>query len=1482
MPTQAFHPAVQAWFNKSFDAATDVQSQSWASINQGQHTLLAAPTGSGKTLAAFLSAIDSLIKEGLQGILSDETRVLYISPLKALSNDIQINLQQPIQGVRDELLGLGLHDVELNAWVRTGDTPQSERVKASKTPPHILVTTPESIYILLTSESGRKLLKTVETVIVDEIHAVAGSKRGSHLSLSLERLEALIKKTNPKKTLQRIGLSATQNPIETMANFLLGNKEEECTIIDTGHSRKRDLQLVIPHSPLDAVMSNEIWEEIYEKLEQYAYKHNSMLVFVNTRRLAERAARFIAERIGEENVMAHHGSMSKEKRLEAEKRLKAGELKCLVATASLELGIDIGDIDLVCQLGSPRSIAAFLQRVGRSGHSIGATPKGRMFPLSRDELVETTALLKAANDDELDRVIIPEQPLDVLCQQIVAEVSADEWDVDELYQTFVRAWPYRNLEQAEFDKIIKMLADGFSTRRGRRAAYLHYDAVNRRVRTRKGSRIIALTNAGAIPDQFDCEVILQPEGFRIGTVGEDFAFESMPGDIFQLGNASYRILKSETGKVFVEDAKGQPPNIPFWLGEAPGRTDELSLAVSNLRQAANQQLENGITATQNWLMQEYQITQGAAEQLCAYLATSQAALGILPNQNHIVFERFFDEVGDMHFVIHSSYGSRINKAWGLALRKRFCRKFNFELQAAALEDSIVLSLSSTHSFQMEEVARYLNPKTVREVLIQAMLDAPMFPTRWRWNATIALAVLRNRFGKRSPPYFQRSDAEDLIAILFPDQIACGENIQGDREIPDHPLVTQAVNDCLHQTMDINGLIQILEKIQSKDIKITCCDLVSPSPLSQEVISAKPYAFLDDGAAEERRTMAIKTQRHMSVNDASELSKLDPAAIQKVREEAWPLVRTADELHDGLMLLGFMVPDEVNEGPNKGLDEELNKTEKGQEIDLLADQVDSVGWQHLHDELVSTSRATCITPENGKPLWIAAERLHEFKQLFPDAETKPEIPAIYQDDKETPDGDVLLEIIRSRLEGLGPVTALQLAQPLGLDVARINQVLLSLQQEGFVVQGRFSNQENSNKEIGKEEWCERRLLARIHRYTISRLRSEIEPVSLSNYMRFLFDWQGIGQNEDEKGEGMEALAFRLQQLEGYSVAARAWESEILPARIKMYTADLLENLCVSGRFSWMRLNVVLSADKDKKKKSPVSLSPITLIQRQNIPYWQQLASPSSSATKNETNEQTLSPYAEKIKQTLESRGALFFNDIVMQTGILKTQVEEALGELVNWGLVTSDGFNGLRALIMPQNKRKRSTLRRARSMGLSPFDNAGRWSLVHSTSELDDIDSVEFIAHTLLKRYGVVFRQVLQRETNLPPWRDLLRVYWRMEARGEIRGGRFVNGVSGEQFATMDALSSLRKTRNKDKTGNVITLSSYDPLNLVGILLPGEKVPVSQQTKIVFQDGVAIAVENKQKIEYLCDVTEETRWQTSVELNKKVPGFVSGRNPHSSV
>ena len=1456
MALTLFHPAVSRWFERHFERPTEAQSQAWPAIHGRRHALIAAPTGSGKTLAAFLAAIDGLVRQGLERGLADEIHVLYVSPLKALSNDIQKNLQQPLLGIRDELLQQGLPDVDIRAWVRTGDTPQKERERMRRQPPHIIVTTPESLYLLLTSESGRRMLGTVRTVIVDEIHALAGSKRGSHLTLSLERLTALCHEPPV-----RVGLSATQRPIDEVARFLTGAGGQDCTIIDIGHARERDLAIEVPDSPLEAIMSNEVWQELYERLAELIRAHRTTLIFVNTRRLAERAARFLAERIGEDHVTAHHGSLAREHRLQAEQRLKEGGLRALVATASLELGIDIGDVDLVCQLGSPRSIAVLLQRVGRSGHAVGALPKGRLFPLSRDDLLECAALLDAVRRGELDRIVIPQKPLDVLAQQIVAEVSAREWEEDALYLALKAAWPYRDLSRDEYNDVVRMLAEGFSTRRGRRSAYLHHDAVNGRLRGRRGARLSALLNGGAIPDQFDSEVILSPEGVMIGTLNEDFAFESLPGDIFQLGNTSYRILKVEQGKVYVADARGQPPNIPFWFGEAPGRSDELSHAVSRLREGLAQQLDQGPGAAATWLEVTLGMAPQAARPLAEYLAAAKAALGVVPSQQAVVLERFFDQAGDMHLVIHSPFGSRLNRAWGLALRKRFCRKFNFELQAAALEDSIVLSLGPTHSFPLDEVAGYLKSASVREVLTQALLDAPMFATRWRWNANIALAVKRNRNGKRVPPQFQRMDAEDLMAVVFPDQLACLENIRGQREVPDHPLVRQCIADCLTETMDIDGLEWLLARIERNALQVIARDLNQPSALAQEILNARPYAFLDDAPAEERRTLAVQSRRFLDPESAADLGRLDPAAIARVRQEAWPDARTADELHDALVVLGFLTQQEGRRGPVA--------------VDQNRGTFD-FGWTHLFEELAGQHRAAAVRTSNGAVLWVAAERLAQIQAIWPDAVPAPPIPPLPKTVAEALSRqEALRELIRGRLEGRGPVTVAALSATLGLPGAEIQLAIAELEQEGFVVQGRFTEGADAT------EWCERRLLARIHRYTINTLRSEIEPVCAAELMRFLFLWQHLGE---ERGEGVEAVAAVVTQLQGYSIAAAAWERDILPARVRGYVPALLDQLCASGRIVWMRLAPPRGTRNGNQKAAPVSITPIALIDRKEVRHWRR-SSPAPDAGMME-----LSSAAQKVLHSLQHYGASFFVDLVHDSALLRTQVEEALSELVARGLVTSDGFIGLRALIAPASRRPGFARRRRHRASSLGVDDAGRWVLLDQDRAPRQVDPedrraapeaelVEHIARTLLCRYGVVFRGLLERETGLPSWRELLYVYHRMEARGEIRGGRFVQAVSGEQFALPEAVGLLRGMRHKNKAGELVVVSATDPLNLAGIITPGQRVPAQPTNRILYRDGVPLALQIAGQVRFLDTLDQNTEWEARHKLVKRhnPAGFISSQS-----
>ncbi|HEV2084482.1 MAG TPA: helicase-related protein, partial [Gemmatimonadales bacterium] len=1218
-------------------------------------------------------------------------------------------------------------------------------------------------------------------------------RRGAHLALSLERLAHIA-----RQPVQRIGLSATVKPIEEVGEWLVGSitavppYRPTAAIIDQGHRRTLDLALELPGSLLEAVMSGEVWDEVYDRLAKLIEAHRTTIVFVNTRRMAERVARHLGERLGEESVTAHHGSLSKEHRLDAEERLKGGKLKALVATASLELGIDIGHVDLVAQLGTPRRIATFLQRVGRSGHTVRGTPKGRLFPLTRDELVECTAIIRSVRSGELDRIIIREKPLDVLAQQIVAEASAEDWNEEALYSLFRRAYVYRGLERAEFDQVVRMLAQGFSTQRGRRGALIHHDTVNGRLRGRRGSRLLAITSGGAIPDNADFRVVLEPEHTFIGSVNEDFAVESLQGDIFQLGNMSWRILQVAQGVVRVEDAHGQPPSIPFWLGESPARSNELSAAVSELRKGVEERLGDRAEAAawvQSILPNDLS---GAAHQLVEYLAESKRMLGVLPTQTTIVAERFFDEAGGMQLVIHSPFGSRVNRAWGLALRKRFCRQFNFELQAAATEDALLLSLGPQHSFPLETVFRFLSPETVEDILVQALLDAPMFGTHWRWNANIALAVPRSRAGRKNPPQIQRMQADDLLAAAFPDAAACLENIPGDREIPDHPLVRQTIDDCVHEVMDLDYLITILRGIQAGEIQVVARDLPEPSPLAHEILNAKPYAFLDDAPAEERRTQAVYTRRAFEPSSADDLGALDPAAIERVRDEAWPEIRDPDELHDALLTSGFLT-----------------------EVEGISGR-DGVSWSGYFRELVEAGRADRIELAKGQAIWVAMERL-------------PEVGGAETPGRE----DAIRELLRGRLGIIGPTTAAQLAASLNVSESDADIALAALEGEGVVLRGQFTPSTNGAAPL---EWCDRRLLARIHRYTLNRLRAEIEPVSAADFMRFLFAWQRL--DPEHRVAGLEGLASVIGQLDGFELPAAAWETDVLSGRLEEYDPMLLDTLCMMGRVAWGRTG----GRADGRSGGPIRSTPIALFLREHASEW--------LADKN-GGEYELSSYAAVVKEVLQQRGASFFHELVAIASLLPTQVEQALGELAGLGLVTSDSFAGLRALITPASKRKPlSGARRRHRTAPHGIESAGRWSLLAGLVDGWTDGRTELVAKTYLRRYGIVFKRLLARETGAPTWRDLLMVYRRLEARGEIRGGRFVSGMSGEQFALPEAVGQLRSIRRLQGGGHLVSVGAADPLNLTGILTPGERIPGLTSNRVLYRDGVPLLAKEAGQVKSL--------------------------------
>ena len=1481
---RGFHPYLAQWFRQHFAAPSPAQQRGWGPVMAGKDTLIAAPTGSGKTLAAFLWSLNRLVRAALKGQLEDRTCVVYVSPLKALGNDIHKNLQVPMEGIGRIAQEAGQAPLGIRVAVRSGDTPNSQRQSMLRRPPHILITTPESLYILLTAKGSRGYLAGAETVIVDEIHAVAGDKRGSHLALSLERLDHLA-----GRRLQRIGLSATQKPVSAIARLLAGTPGLEpkgrvaCSIVDIGHQRDLELSIAIPDLEFGPIASLELWESVYERIAAESRSHRSTLVFVHTRRLAERVAHKLSQRLGEDQVATHHGSLSKESRLAAEQQLKSGLLSVVVATASLELGIDIGHVDLVCHVGAPRSIASLLQRIGRSGHGLDTTPKGLLFPLTRDELLQTAAAVRAVRSGALDRVRIPQKPLDILAQQMVATVASGEIEEGELWELCRKAYPYRDLTPAEFTEVVEILSEGISTRRGRGSAYLHRDGVHHRLRPRRNAALAAITSGGAIPDTADYDVIQEPEGIFVGRVNEDFAIESMAGDIFLLGNQSWRIRRVESGKLRVEDARGAAPTIPFWVGEAPARTAELSAAVSELRRELAEQLGRDPDSACDWLSRECGLHRSGAEQLAAYITQTRAVLGEVPTQQTVVAERFFDESGGMQLVLHTPFGGRINRAWGLALRKRFCVSFDFELQAAATDDGVVISLGEQHSFPLQSVASMVRSDRTERDLIQGVLASPMFGNRWRWNATRFLALLRFQQGRRVPMPIQRMRAEDLLAAVFPAQLACQDNAPGPVEPVDHPLVNQTLHDCLHEPLDLEGFLEVLGRLEAGEIRFLGRDTPAPSPMSHEILNANPYAFLDDAPLEERRARAVSLRR-METDAIQADSILDPEVVERVVAELWPDIRDREELHD--LLLNLVVL------PSRAVGR----------------------WREFMNELIESSRAAPVSwvdPAGSRQeAHVAAERLSWLKRLVPearvdgrfqprapDSETaSPILPAPATGRLPGTPEEIAVFLVREWLECLGPSTAAELAGRLGLPRSMVQLALLTLEAGGAILRGRFRSRPGPALPTGSPspaatstsapsggkvphspdqpgpgtEWCERRILARIHRLTIGRLRREIEPANTPEFIRFLLHWQHL--EAGTQLHGREGLLKVLQQLQGLELPATAWERDILPKRVAGYRPEDLEALCLSGTVAWGRLRFSPppslngedpSAGTHSARTRPGRSAPLAFFTRQDSSW---LLEPRPLSLDDVPG---LSPVAVEVANALRQWGACFLSDISGSTGRLAAEVEEGLWELVSRGLASGDGMAGLRVLLLPQQKRRRPEHRlRVIRGGNAPgrLLPLGRWSLLQpqpphladgsptGPPQPDESvgrmtahprDSEAFavrMASQLLHRYGIVIRELTTREPHAPRWRTLLSLFRRMEARGEIRGGRFVSGFAGEQFALPEAVDTLRALRRgRGPQGDTVLVPAADPLNLVGILTPGARVSPFSHQWTAYREGLPVEV-----------------------------------------
>jgi ATP-dependent Lhr-like helicase len=1449
------HPVVAEWFLAKFGSATEPQEEGWPAILRGETTLISAPTGSGKTLAAFLVAIDGLLRQAIAGSLAPVTQVVYVSPLKALSNDVQKNLNGPLAEIQRLAVARGYLCPEIRTGVRTGDTLPLERARMLRNPPHILVTTPESLYLLLTAGKSREHLRQVRVVIVDEIHAVADDKRGAHLALTLERLDALVcgeNRLTPGGFLvgrdappQRIGLSATQNPIALVGEFLAG-AGRAATIVQVGQRRELDIAIEIPSDELGSVTTSGMWEDVFDRLAEHALAHRSTLVFVNTRRLVEKIAFALGERLtpqlGPNCVAAHHGSLARELRLDAEQRLKNGEIRILIATASLELGIDIGNIDLVCQISTTRAVAVAMQRVGRAGHWRGAIPKGRLFATTRDDLLEQAALVRKMRAGELDRLEIPPQPTDVLMQQIVACVGAEPWEEDALYGVLRRAYPYRELKRELFDEVVKLLAEGIELSRGRYGAYLLRDGVHGVLHPRRGSRAVAISNGGAIPDTAMFNVILQPEGLQIATLDEHFAVDSGPGDVILLGNTSWRVQRVEAaGRVLVEDAHGAPPTLPFWFGEAPQRTAVLSDGVCELREEISRRtmgtapsavrMENPEVADcVAWLMEECGVCASAARQMVAYIVAGRAVLGAVPSKTTVIAERFFDEGGGMQLILHAPFGGRLNKAWGLALRKRFCRGFNFELQAAATDNGINISLAEQHSFPLSDVFHFLTEHTAKELLEQAAIASPIFKTRWRWAANRSLQLLRMAKGKRIALQIQRTRSEDLLASVFPQAAACFETIVGDIQIPDHPLVNEVMQDVLQEAMDLEGLNEVLCGIASGAIRCLAVDTPVPSQFAHELINANPYAFLDNAGLEERRTRAVSLRRALPDSVAEGAGRLDQAAIDTVRRELWPDLRDEHELHDLLHSLVALPMAMVDEAADAGRDVRH--------------------WAEFCERLAETGRARTIDV-NGVPCWVATERLHQLAALWPSRKAEPgrrqSTPQF--DTNQVTNETTLRQCVQGWLQLTGPITASTFARRLSLDPAPVFQTFLTMEMQGLLMRGAFEHA--ATEEAHEIEWCERRILQRIHRLTLATARKQVEAVAPAVYMRWLLGWQHLAPQTQLSGE--EGVLEALHHLEGFEAPAVEWERTLLPVRVANYDPRWLDQLCLSGAVGWGRVSPhpawTMGDGGAPRRVVPTNAAPITFYLRETADWLPHTLA--RERVPEAVLAEALSAEALLMRGLLRQRGACFAADLQRITRLTRQQTSHALWELATAGIAAADGFDQLRALMDPRRKAAAAQTESKRAARTT----AGRWSLLSEAA--DEVAAVrgpaadaqaaaiararredaaiESFARVLLARYGVLFRDLLARESNAPKWRDLLGILRRLEARGEVRGGRFVNGFGGEQFALPEAADSLRASRSRESQ-DIIAVAGADPMNLVGITIPGERVAAVPGKEVRYRNG----------------------------------------------
>jgi ATP-dependent Lhr-like helicase len=1402
-----FHPAVRTWFERRFGAPSRAQELGWPVIGAangapGFDVLLCAPTGSGKTLAAFMWAINGLVLDAACDSLQDEVSVLYVSPLKALANDIRLNLEEPLHGVRDAGAETGIDLSRIRAGLRTGDTSASERTAMLKRPPHILVTTPESLFILLTSPKFREKLAAVRHVIVDELHALAGNKRGAHLAITLERLERFVMSRGQSRP-NRIGLSATLNPIEKLAGFLAGyevtrdnlRSPRSVKIVRADdRARTMDLQVIAPGPELGPLATHPHWEAMYDDVAKLIAEHRTTLVFTLSRRHAERVALNLQKKLGADSVMAHHGSLARAERLLAEQRLKRGELKAIVATASLELGIDVGAVDLVCQLDTPKSISAAIQRIGRSGHSLGATPKGRFFALTTDDLLECGAAVRAIRRGHLDEVEIPMGCVDIAAQQIVA-IAAEEGEISEteLLRILRSAYNFGDLDAPRLRHLLDQLSAELPERIMGAAPKIFFDRVNARVRPRRSARLSAITSGGTIPEAGNYDVVIESEGRKVGDVEEDFAQESSRGDVFSLGSMPWQIQRISRGRLMVEPAPGMAPTLPFWITEAGGRSPALSSEISDLRREIWNRVERNESPVE-WLMAECAMSERAATQAADYVRRGVEALGTIPDEKTVVVERFFDGLGGTQVVIHTPFGIRLNRGLGLALRKRLCQSFDFEIQAQAIDDGVLLALNSRHSFPLETLFSMLKARNARDVLVQALLAAPMFEVRFRHVATRALAVMRSSRGKRVPAWIQRLRSQELLSAIFPGQQACIENKPVAIELPDHFVIDETIRECLEESTDLPRTVKILEGIESGTIRVVGVDGIAPSVFAHRLLLAWDYSFLDDGERANRRSRTVTMNRGMAedvfrkedLSDLLSMEAVDTVVAEVTGRAVGRRPRSRDELYDLIRTHGSLTQSEIE--------------------DRLGE-----GARAMLSELDAEGRISRITLSN------------ELMEKIVAVEDKAIFDAAYSG---IGDRDAArLELVRRAFKTSGPTTASEIAARVHFSQSEIDQSLAALEANGAIFQGHFTRADIT-------QWCDRYNLERIHRMTLARVRAEIEPCADHEYAAFRLRWMHIGGAElpaDQTG-----VATVLDQLSGIAATPEIWEHAILPARISGYRPEMLDLVCMSGQMQW----VAVAGESTDVTRAPATPSRVTFIPRKAA-----LFVPREESTPEDPKELA-------VLQALGAAGAQYLDEVAERANLSERDALSALWRLAAPGRVGNDNFAPLRMFAEDRGAeralesvtRRNSTRHDAAVRARLKSSLAGRWSLIRAVEPAPvGSDETRDLALKLLERHGILSREMLAIESTHISWSEISFALRRLEYAGTIRRGWFVRSLSAEQFALPEAVEMLRASRNlipaREKP---VALSAIDPANPYGTMLPGCGVAREAGNIVVLRAGRVVA------------------------------------------